>query len=834
MPLKELRNGKLPKKLTVFRSLNNNITAAIDYRLQLLASLNGYPTPAHVIARVFTYLKLDSTSDLKAGILKLRDITQFASSILATIPQLRVGRHLLDRTQIQNYIVQNKLGYGHENLNDADIELVTFLITSSELMEASWALSMPIQPSSNNVVKFVSLYNSLKPSNDYRVKFDDTNKSITINTTSSLVHYLASNDSLIPLHETPLVQETLKRSFGSGNAVQQFETTEEFLRREDILIRLSDLRLIDHVLQLFLDIDIWGKFIPNRTKDDPSANEERVKGLKLLSAYLHSLLIMPHFLRVELFRQSYGKMEAWMGNFPNIPADIEKNYTDTVHKFDVFDVAKDAAELFTLSGEGHDKVLDSEIHIFFSEFTTAFGIQDVIASAEAVAGKGTMIHITDLAQLRDKKYNHLLLSHPIGKYEMTHDIVQRVLDAEIFKHNMNQAFSAVIPLVSKYLQEVILEEMKGMNIRPSIPLHPTIPATYDHTSMSDARVSESKFSHRYHSLPFTYDIEFDLRNAKLLSLFNFRSYSIAKPVTIAKDLDMAKKFRAIIGRDWMSAFPTSITYASRVIDVATLKNSEIELRQLLEEISGEHFELIRRSLQTPYTLEMWATILSSFALLFVTDKSMKGKLEGILPVTGLGMPYGKSYEALAASQEFTEADIITVIPGVYMAVLKHIPAPSHTLSVGTFALGRPYYYYAGNGETLPVTRLCLAPALMHMHLRPVSPMTDVPQILFDKIYAYLNDTLVMQSDSGLRLDPNSEQAYSESLPLSEVEWKNDRFSPLIHFVKLNAYTSTSVQVHKTESDVNKQIEEMERGLKEAEAGNPVTKENESKTDIEVS
>jgi len=831
MPLQVLRSKSLPKVLTVFRSLETTITAAVDFRLSTIARMNGYPVPAHVIARVYKYLDLSSISALKKGIIKLRDISRFASDILATIPQIKVGRYQLNRSDISEYIEENKSSYGYDILTDTDIDLVTFLVTSSELMEAAWSLDLSAQAGgANPLLALSSLYHSLKTPTAYKILKKEVNF-----VGADVPHiYVASTDQVSPLNALP----SMIRSIALRSAKDSVEQPEDVIKREDTLLRIADLRFLDHIISLLTNPDVWNTFIPARTKDDASANEERIKGLRLFSGYLHSLLLIPHFLRLELFRQSYLNFENWLKNFPVIPEDIERNYRETVVKYDIFQSSLDAAEIFRLHDES-DSNLGASIKTFFTEFVTSFGLKDIVAKADKASVTEAQIQLTNLAQLRDNKFNYVMLSHPIGKYEMTYDLFQYLFDSDIFRQNMNDAFASIIPVVGKYLQDSVVEQLHTLGLRPSIPMHGHISAAHEYRNGHLPAIENNSYSQHYASISGDFETERTLQTELLYNVVNVRKLTASFPPLCMFDFDLATSFRTKLGRDWRTLYPSSIVPGDRGIDPNNLKNSRIELIQTLEHISGEHFEVIRRSFATPYTREIWATVLSSFCIIYeIMDDSFKpnekqlSELASVVP--GYGSPYGKTYDGLASMQNFTDADLIPVSETIYLAILKRVPLPSFSIGVGNFTLGAPYYYFSGNGSSVEVKRLCFGEGMLHYFLRPVSTLPDDPRVFFDKIYAYINDTLLLQADISLKLGQITEEKYKVSLPLIKQAWKNDRFSPLIDFIKISKYGQVAnAGVATTETEIGKLMENIERTVEEAESASTVRNEEDTKNSLDV-
>jgi hypothetical protein len=213
------------------------------------------------------------------------------------------------------------------------------------------------------------------------------------------------------------------------------------------------------------------------------------------------------------------------------------------------------------------------------------------------------------------------------------------------------------------------------------------------------------------------------------------------------------------------------------------------------------------------------------------DKSLS-ELASVVP--GYGSPYGKTYDGLASMQNFTDTDLIPITERIYLAVLKRVPLPSFSIGVGSFTLNAPYYFFSGNGVSVEVKRLCFGEGMLQFFLRPVSKLPDDPRVFFDKIYAYINDTLLLQADISLKLGQTSEEKYKVALPLVKQAWKNDRFSPLIDFIKISKYGQVAnAGVATTETEIGKLMENIEKTVEEAEAASTVKNEAETKNNLDV-
>lgn len=858
--MKLLRSHDLPKKLTAFRSLEFDITAALDCRTALLARAKGYPRPAHVVARIQNLIPLNAgIMEIKNGIKKLRDIAQYAAEILMTIPQLKVEKQLLKTQDVQDYINNNKDDYGFKHLDENDIVLATYMILSSEMLEASWTLDQPSTNTTNRITQFHELYQSLLKNRVSGVTIKPGTPGALLKDRLDIAYagaqpyvYRSDTNTLEPLFDVAAVSRSLKSIMNDTADGDKATVLTSALQREDTILRIADLRLLDHIFSLFMTPDIWNSFVPHRPRSDAGNNEERAKGLKLFAGYLHSLLMMPYFYRIELWRKGYDKMEKWLGSLPFIPQDVSDNYTKIVMKYDTLNVARDVDALYELNQNMADKPTGSDIHVFFSEFAHLFGIDEAKRAAEAAVVLDPQIKITELAMLKDNKYNYILLSHPLGKYEMIRDIQKSILETEMYRTTMKDAFNSIIPGVSKYLQDDTVEKIKAAAFAVPFAFHQSLPITPSYATTSGTKLEGNTFTHRHYAMSYDYDTERALTKEMLYTVTNSRNLVTKFPVKTVFDRHVAKELRNWLGREWRALYPSSLLMGDRVLEPKTLRNSPIDMEQLVEYVTGYHFELVKHSLASTYTREIWATVFSSFGILYTIDKKSppiktgspeipRGEEAGtgfpLSLVTGFGMPYGKTYEQLARMQDFKDGEVVQLTPEVYIGFLKKVPLPSHKLNISSFSLNRQYYYCSGNGDTMDVKRLCFDEGLLHMAMRPISNPPVAEHVFFDSIYAYLNDSLLLQEDIAMRLVNQSEAQFSYALPFTPAEWKLEKLVPMIEFAELPKYANVTgggvITEEKKAESITKLVKEMESAVKTADAGSVVKTEASTQTALPV-
>lgn len=851
--MKSLVSHALPPKLSAFRSLEYNITAALDARIALLASLNGYPYAAQVIARCQNIIDRSSVQAAKQGVLRLRDIARFAAEILATVPGAKIERYLLNRSEMVDYIQLNKKDYGFDHLDAESTDLVANLITSSELIEATWKLDMAEEPEHNFLTQMNSLYQSLRKSRIHSIEFKKTAGSSLKGselhveyTEDQPLIYQADVNQLIPLQALP----SIKHLVLSGIQLEDGEYTglKTILEREETMLRLADIRFLDHLLTLFMSPEAWLVFIPPRPIIEPRSNEERMRGLRLFSAYLHSLLLIPQFFRLEVFRQGYLRMEHWLDNFPFIPADVEKNYSEIIKKYDTLQIAKDVEQLYVNSDESTNSPLGASIHTFFTEVTHLFGLDQILKEADQAAVTNVGIKITNLKELNENKYNYILLRNPIQKVDIGSDIGYRILDNEIFRDVMKRAYQSIVNNIGRYVPDDTVIRLAELSPTPPFPFHAALPITDMFHSANQPKIESGALSHRYFSINYDFETELTLREKYRYTIISAKDLTNRFPSMVAFDRDMAARFRGYLKKEsWRTLYPSNLVMSDRAIEPEILKyqnpkdGQQTELKQIFEYISSQSFELIRRNFATPVMREDWATILSSFALMFYiseTGTAKAGSSTKYTLVRGTGMPYGKTYEALEAMQDFTDDDMIPINDTVAIALLKRIPLPSHTLGVAKFDLGYPYYYCAGNGLVLDVKRFCYDEACLHFHMRPVASINDPVNVLFSKQHAFLNNTLLFQNDMSLHLNTSSDSSNSFNFSIKAEQWKGDVFDQFIEYRRFSKYMSISsdtaiVSPDDKETELNKMMEEMQKALEKADEHNPSKTQDQTQETIDL-
>lgn len=302
--MQKLNSKRLGTELISFTPLEPVLDQMIESRIPLFLALSGYPRAHHVVGTVQRALDTSSIHGLLTSIRRIRDLAHLASETLFNIPLLRADREQLVRAELSTFLVANQSNamFGSGSLSVEDVDFATYLIVSAETNASNWTLEFSSE-GDNMHVRFQSLYQNLKSSN---IKPD------------SVPVYDVISDDIVTFADST-IGRNIRKSFEKMKGVGRDAAMNEALRSACVTVHTSHVRLVDHVYGALTSTELWDSFITPRKSIDPSQNEERAKSLRILSSYMHSLLIHHSLFAVELFHQSVKKMGRLLVTFPQLP-----------------------------------------------------------------------------------------------------------------------------------------------------------------------------------------------------------------------------------------------------------------------------------------------------------------------------------------------------------------------------------------------------------------------------------------------------------------------------------------------------------------------------------
>lgn len=840
--MKYLKVKELPKKLSQFRSLKDVVTASIDARLIALAKLQAYPVPGHVLGHVRSYLSpATNLTELKSQIIRLRDAVKYASEILSNLSLVQFEKFQLDYAKLQTHIVDSAPGYGYSNLfTDKDFAFIVHLILTNEIKASSWSLDLDPNASDNLIIQLGERYKEIREGMSYNVQSGVNANSIAkvrkANYASGIIKneilepltsklpsaYLVDEDAvesvvMIPGIQSMVLEATRSSQFSNDETRAQFIGT--VISNESTFQRLADIRLVDHLVALLTSIDIWSVFITPRPKSDPAHNIERANSLRDFAAYLHSLLVYPYILRSELFIQSYNRIEAWYGAMPVVPEEDYANYKKFVQAYDVLKASSDANALFSTFETTLNTSPGSEISTHFEELLHIYGIDAVTQEAIALMGSVPNLDFSDLQVLKDKTYDSLLMSLPLAKFKIIGDIYSRLIQQQTFSHTLKLTIESILPAHTRFYNDQIIDKVASLNLVP----HFSWCAKLVNFPGIDQQASVISDELGAIVIPYGHIIasrtnEMTIQRDYLMTMKKASSFSQGMFAPFIFDGSIAARLREQTSLPSSSFFPAQFMKGSRGITTPNLKSDKFAVEALISLIFDQNFSYAEKFLNIDVAREKWATLMSGFCLLYVTTDNQptlepqfpgKAITSDLTLVPGLGKPYGMSYGELESLQNFENADFIPVTKYVSLALLKKIPVPSQDMEVAEFSLGIPYYSFSANGGHVLVDEFVIGPSLLQFTARPFSHLDLHTEIVYDKLYAYSTDALVIQADPNVTLSPSSVPSFPS--PVSKTDWNQDKMSlnlEFFHFPNFSAQTHAAQHADSNPlADLNKKLED---------------------------
>jgi hypothetical protein len=816
--MRELNQLPLPKTLASFVSLNPLLSDAITSRNTFLMNLSGYPVGNHAVGRIMSvYFSSSDYTTMLNNIKRLRDITRYTADLILTNPMFKADKHALNRTELIAYIEQTALD-GPLVLTPTEKDFIAYLIISPETGDAGWTLEMSDDGDYNRILQFHKLYNSIKDSRT-PIMDEDGKAESKGDDYSELAVFDPTADEVTSFTKSPRMKALLaaykNRTKASKDTSYKKSLAVDYnqqIEHAKTIQSIAALRVVDHLFMLLNDMSIWKAFVTPRTKVDQSVNIERARGIKTLSAYLHSILMYPQVFSLELFLGTYRKLNLWVPVYSSVPLETMALYEHAVKEHDYLQASHDSSVILQLLDQDSNNPTKSSILGLPLEFIDIFGLEDVKNQARLAKDKiVTPITIDNLKTLNNREYDYYVMAAPISNFNIARDLTTVLTLNKAVAHEIDSASVCIQNGLTRYYTEDISARLH--RLKPSVPFgfSMPIPSVDNHNHTTESKLEGGKMHYTPLTPARTYTYQEYLRNDVRYTVFTsdllVHGDGQARLPKLIINEDQAKHLRSLLHKDFQSLMPTSLVYGDTLYNKDQLstgnKFADREaIRRLFETMSGMNFSIIERELGSEHIKRLWATYLSSFALLYVVpadaydisqlsqyqDEALASQLLPYL-VEGHGYPYGTTYSALASKQrEPKTSDFIMIAPGVSLRFLNEIPMPTSNLKVcHDFYLQNPYYYYASNSETMSVDNWVMTDGLQHMALAPKfmsytpSPMLMTPNL------GYLNGRLLQQMDMLYKIPAPGANEAGFSIPVSTKPWVYDRFMYNVNYKTWGSY-----------------------------------------------
>lgn len=850
--MKLLNHLALPAKLTSFVDLKEVLASGLRARLTSISNLSGYPMGNHAVGRLIsTYLSAGTYNEMITNVKRLRDIVRYTSDMINTAPMFRVDKHALNRTELIAYIELNAASSGM-SLTSEEKDFIAYITISAEGSDIGWTLAFSTDSNDNRFIQFHEMYQSILDLNP--PSFNDSGKLDTMNTSTCDLTYDLVNDELVKFSTSERVK-SLANDLRKEAATKGKTINSDTIQRYNNMLNdmftihcISIMRVIDHMFSLVNDVNIWTSFITPRIKADMAQNYERAKGLKAMACYTHSLLMFPHFFSLELFIQTFEKLNSWITIYAPIKSSVIALYDHTVRKFDFLDSKRDASLVLLSIDESSSNPSGSSILGMPRQLSSIFGLDEIEATANsAINNVASKVTIVDLSTLASPIYRSYMLAAPIASFNVAGDMSKVLNFGDMVSAVIKQACSSVQNGLTRYYHDDVVARLSAMDITINYGMSPSISSVDRHDITTTSCYSDGTFSYTPLAPSRSYEYEYYVRNS--LSMSVFTSNSLIHNIDnnfhplVMRNTSSASSLRDKLMTSMTSLMPSNFEYG----DLPYTKDQFVTgnefadkeaIKRLLTSMSGVNFEVIKRQIGAPFLKEVWATYLSSFALLFVAPLDLttgeaankKQNANFILQtepnlLTGYGSPYGTTYSALNAMQGSSlPEDYIFIAEGIYIKFLKFVPLPSsHLKASDNFHLHHPYYYYSASSKLVQVERWVRSEGLTHMTLsQPFRSYNPSPMLLALN-YGYLNDRLVSQLDPMYSISAsNSDNTFS--MPIKQSKWTQDRYVFNIEYLHYGDYAKSFITATEVEiapltqiiDEIDKQLAESEKEAKIAE------------------
>lgn len=798
-----------PNSAAIIIPMNVKLPQLYDGRLSLISNMSGYPSAVHVIGRLQRQIDLSSYDAMLRSIKKLRDLTKITADVIDSMEGVKVDKFQLNRVEIIAYVQNVTANINSFKPDVDDIDLIAHLITSYEANTGAWVLQGAMKDRDMHL-EFKKIYSSV----------------LTDNAGSDLPVYAPHEDDITTLGTLPQFASKVKKD--KGNQSDDTVGMNDSLRSASTLYRLAAARITDHVYQLMMDRDVWYSFVSPRAKAEIASNLERSKSLKVFSLYLQSLLSYNQFFMLETFMKGYELVQSWITHFPPLEASTTHKLDSVVRPHDLLNARQDVNSLFSSFGENVDQTLAKQLVIFPEELVSSFGISKAIRRInDTVVKFAVNSDFKDAGDLDDKRYLPLLAGVAADNFNISHDLATVILTGKIVSGEIDKALADLVPALVRGSSKATIETLKGLGLSSKLPFQLPHALQWHVTKGVVKGLENGKLSLDSASPSFSWAYHEHIRKNFKFKMATDDQIALAYPHFVDRqvvDRDKASSYRELFGYQWRSLVPDTWQTGHTIYTESMLKSDPSVVRQLIESISGKNFEIAVREIGVDHLAKVWATYLSSFALLYVDGatigrhtKGQGDKEQQVILVEGHGKPYGASYSALENKQRpiTSPEDYIRVAEGIYIRILDRIPVVTDDLIIDPhFFLEHPSMYFASNSETIEVKQWVIDESLLHLCLIPVHQSAFVPKVMFTNKYAYITSELMMNMD--IYFKPAVPETARETMPisLSKKDWPFDKYTYFLEYKTFGSYgvDKANIDIDNEEELVRDAVEKIEKTI----------------------
>lgn len=793
--MKRLSVIKRPANIAVMLDFKSRLRYLYDVRAIHISKMSGYPAAIHSIGRLQKMIDTSSFKNLLSSICKIQQIASITAEVIDTLEGTKTDRYQLNRTEIVTYVTNMVSKFPDVELSTDEIDVIANLIISFEANPANWILQSS-EVEENLHLRFYGLYKEV-------LLTDDPGGIAAFSPLESKIVNFADLD-----HVKVIAKAKRKKGAKADEESDEAKVNEQMFQDACTIYQMAACRLLDHVYQLLLDKDIWYSFVTPRTKADVATNIARSQSLRALFTYCQSLLTYYQFFTIEMFLSSYEIIQQWITHFPPMEATVVYELENVIRKHDLLGARADVGKI--ISSFSASAKADLDAIAFPSEFLAKFGLSQSIKSLTKKASEYAFGgDLTSIESLNKPQYIPLLSGTSIGVLDAIPSMTAMVITHKIVSHEVSHMMSGLVPVLARGSRKSDIEAVRAMNIRAGMPFEIPTPAAYQIEAGVAKGVEEGQimldalspqFSFHYHQY-LRDNMAFKMKTDDVIRA-GYDSFVTRNIV----DYDRARELKTILGTSWRTLIPIQWAGADRTFTPDEMGTTFEKVKQLIEDISGTSYDIFIRELTLPHVQRMFATVVSSFATLYIKQgenshlvlnsdmRVSKEDQQGLVLVEGYGRPYGTVYPALASQQGEIDdkTKLIRLGMGAYLRIHKVVPIVIDELRIDpAFYSQRPVMFFSSNSGIMKVDRWVLGDPMLNFALAPVADVSIAPPITITPKHVYLTTRLYVNYDFYYKPAVPEQAREKTSVAITVKDWKDDRHQFFLEYRTLGSYATVA-------------------------------------------
>lgn len=810
---KTLRTG-----LGAFAPLSSSLPALLTNRLVVCSQMDGAPVANYIIGTLQRVIQLNSFPALLESLRRMRDLAYVASEVVLSVEGIRADKYAIIKDEVTRYVDEVIGLTKHTSVLSSDKDFIARLIIAFEANPTAWTL-YSADAEKNLHVQMSKLYTF--------VLSDSTPATMPVYRHDNSIAVLASSPRFAKAKKPP--------ANSSPEQIAAWENNYQVLLNDSLTIhRLAAVKMLDHVYSLLMEKDLWYAWVsPRYDAKGTASNIERGKTLQSLALYMQGLLSYTSHFQFEGFLYMHDITKLWLQETPSLGTKTTERIA-LIRKHDYLGAEADVREYMSSFSASGSSPTAANFTIVPSELGDQFGLRKSMEDIKAL--KNTYTYRDALSQLSDldqARYLPLISSVTVKEMDIHRTVAKLVLQGALVESEVNAVMDVLLDSIGRNTAEDTIARLKALNLRSPLYFKGLIPG---YTEVTTSLVKEVKSGVlKLDGAAPDYSLAFNQYVKKNLIMKVFTSDSVTQYENFNLrqiiNQDKRAKLADLFDCTFSSLLPSQYGSSSLRYKTSELATESNALENVIEALTGSRFELAVIQLRVKRLRKLWATVFSSFAIMYVNDSLINrdifspsdtddSTVDLLKPVEGWGMPYGTSYTNLASKQSPLKDlnQLVKLLPGVYMKIHNTLPVVGSTLAkLNNYYSNESDVYFQANGATEAVEEWVVTPGFWNFTLFPNKSTTEVPVILFSDKFAYLNSDVFIHTDRSFEAPSTFKARQSSNVAVNQRNWPWDLAQPGLKYIVFGQYSSfesASIQDEIPESEMTKIQEKIDAKIKE--------------------